>query len=305
MKPERILITGSSGCLAFPLAQALSEEGRAVVGLDIVAPGENHTFHSIVGDLCDPHLLHRLFLEHRFDAVVHCGGISGAMVASDDPFKTCYVNVFGTVHLLEAARVHNAARFIYCSSQGAYGDVAVDRIYEDTRFEPVTTYGATKASCDLLVRSYAVQHGLDATSIRIGRVYGPGRRTSSIVSDMVRAAIAQQPLHLSGGDLPLQYVYEADVSRGLQLALDHPRLPRWAYNVAGPGEYTDKQLAERVMTMVPGTVITFDDRPRKANSVPAASLDYQAAVMDMGYQPVFDIDAGLKTMIDAWSPLQV
>src|SRR5687768_12931909 len=99
-KRQSILVTGSSGCLGYPLARRLADEGRKVVGLDLKAPGDRPTpFLSVTGNVGDPHLIYRLFDAHKFDAVVHCGGISGQMVDADDPFKNCEVNVFATAHL--------------------------------------------------------------------------------------------------------------------------------------------------------------------------------------------------------------
>jgi nucleoside-diphosphate-sugar epimerase len=134
MDLSSILVTGSSGCLGRSLANRLAGEGCKVIGLDIVRATGIIAFEQVIGDVCDVHLLHRLFSEHAFDAVVHCGGISGQMVAADDPYKNFHVNVFGTVNLLEVSRAHQVERFIYSSSQGAYGDAAPGTIAEDTPF---------------------------------------------------------------------------------------------------------------------------------------------------------------------------
>jgi UDP-glucuronate 4-epimerase len=299
MKARRLLITGSSGCLGRPLASRLASEGRAVIGLDITSASGAVPFEEIEGDVCDPHLLHRLFSRHAFDTVVHCGGISGQMVAPDNPYRNCQVNVFGTVHLLEAARVHKVARFIYCSSQAAYGTTSVDRITEAEPFLPVTVYGATKAACDAIVRAYRIQHGLDATSLRIGRVYGAGRRTGSLIASMLKAAVERRPLRLpASGGRQLQYVYEADVVSALLLAVDAPRLPESAYNISGPGRYTDEEAAAIIRSLVPGADITFQDTRLDDGSFLSAQLDCSAARRDLGYVPAYDLTRGLTTFLE-------
>ena len=124
MAPRCVLVTGSSGCLGRPLANRLAREGHTVVGLDITPAREAVGFTQVTGDVGDAPLLQALFERHGFDWVAHCGGISGQMIAADDPHRVCQVNVFGTAHLLEAARTHKVERFIYSSSQGAYGVAA-------------------------------------------------------------------------------------------------------------------------------------------------------------------------------------
>ncbi len=298
MAPRCVLVTGSSGCLGHPLANRLAEEGRTVVGLDIAAPHGAARYVPVQGDVGDRALLDALFERHGFEAVVHCGGISGQMVAPDDPYRNCEVNVFGTVHLLEAARVHRIGRFIYSSSQGAYGVEAREPITEDAAFLPVTVYGATKAACDVIARAYRLQHGLPATSLRIGRVYGPGRRTGSLITTMMEAAVAGRPLSLpASGERRLQYVYEEDVVSALYRALMTPDLPLPSYNVSGPGAHSDEEIAAAIRTLVPQADITFDAVPLDDGSFPGAPLDYSAARRDFGYAPQYDLMRGLTAFL--------
>ncbi len=299
-KRKSILVTGSSGCLGYPLACRLAQEGRTVVGLDLNPPGTRPAPYFVVtGNVGDPHLIYRLFDEHKFDGVVHCGGISGQMVHADDPYKNCEVNIFATAHLLEAARKRQVSRLVYCSSQAAYGETGREATAENTAFQPMTVYGATKAACDGLVRAYRLQHGLDGVSLRIGRVYGPGRRTYSLIRTLLDAAISGQPLRLSGsGGQALQYVYDADISNALYLALDAAALPLTSYNVSGPGSYTAGQIGEIIRKLVPSANISFEG-DGGGLGYERGPLDYSAAKRDLGYQPQYDMQRGIATLLEA------
>jgi UDP-glucuronate 4-epimerase len=298
MNPGCVLVTGASGCLGRPLANRLAREGRTVIGLDIVPAGGDVAFTEVAGDVGDAQGLRELFVRYGFDAVVHCGGISGQMVAPDDPYRNCRVNVFGTFELLEMARLHKVGRFIYSSSQGAYGTAAREAIKEETAFLPVTVYGATKAACDLIARAYRLQHGLSVTSLRIGRVYGPGRRTGSLITTMMEAAVAGRSLRLPAGDgRRLQYVYEDDVVTALHQALLAPCLPQPAYNVSGPSSYADEEIAGMIRALVPDADITFEPAPLADGSFPGAPLDCPAARRDFGFAPQYDLDSGLAAFL--------
>ena len=299
-KPQTVLVTGASGCLGHPLATGLAAEGRTVVGLDIAPPKSAAAYVSVTGDVNDTDLLARLFAQYRFNGVVHCGGISGQMVAPNDPYKNCRVNIFGTVHLLEAARAHEVATFVYCSSQAAYGSTAAPSITEETAFNPTTVYGATKGACDLLMRAYRNQHGLNTTTLRIGRVYGPGRRTESLMFTLLDAAFSGRALRLpAGGGRRLQYVYDADIVSALAAALDAGRLPQPAYNISGPGNHSDEEIAAVVRELVPGADISFEESSRPAETFIAAPVDYSAASRDFGYAPQYDLRSGLAAYA-AW-----
>jgi nucleoside-diphosphate-sugar epimerase len=300
MTITRILVTGSSGCLGFPLARALVAEGRTVVGLDIAPPHMSGGYTHLTGDVGDPHLVHRLFAQHRFEGVVHCGGISGQMVAPDDPYREGHVNIVGTMNLLEAARQHGVTRLVYCSSQAAYGAATSANVTEDEAFRPLTVYGATKAACDALARAYRVQHGVETTTLRIGRVYGPGRRTESVIHAMLQAAVAKRRLVLPASrGQSIQYVYDADIVSALHAALLAGKLAQPAYNVSGPGSATVEEIAAMIRTHVPQADIVFEPGARAAGTHLAAMLDYSAAVRDFGYAPRYDLATGIAAYL-AW-----
>jgi nucleoside-diphosphate-sugar epimerase len=296
----RILVTGSSGCLGHPLARALVAEGRTIVGLDIAPPRASGGYTHHTGDVGDPHLVHRLFAAHRFDGVVHCGGISGQMVAPDDPYRNCHVNIVGTMNLLEAARQHGVRRFVYCSSQAAYGTAASGNVTEAAAFRPQTVYGATKAACDVLARAYRVQHGVDTATLRIGRVYGPGRRTESVIHAMLEAAVSRRRIVLpASGGQRIQYVYDADVVAALHAALLADTVPQPAYNVSGPGSATVEEIAALISAHVPEADIAFEQGARASGTSLGAMLDYSAAARDFGYAPRYDLAAGVAAYL-AW-----
>jgi UDP-glucose 4-epimerase len=221
------------------------------------------------------------------------------MVAPNEPYRNCAVNVFGTVHLLEAARQHEVAHFVYSSSQAAYGDATIEPITESTLFQPTTVYGATKGACDLLARSYRVQHGLNTTALRIGRVYGPGRRTGSLIFSMLDAAVSGRPLSLpASGGRRIQYVYDADIVSALYLALNAGKLPQPAYNVSGPGSYADEEIAAMVRSLFPAAVITFEKPGDRGETVVSAPIVYAQAQRDFGYQPQYEMAQGLAAYAD-------
>ncbi|CAM9694134.1 unnamed protein product [Phaeothamnion confervicola] len=296
---KSVLVTGSSGFVGFPLARQLAAGKRKVVGVDIKPPESPAVpFTALTGNVCDAHLIYRLFAEHRFDAVVHCGGVSGPMVMPDTPYRESEINIVGTMHLLEAARLHGVKRFIFCSSQSAYGVTGSGPITEDTPFLPFNVYGATKAACDGLVRAYRVQHGLDGASLRLGSVYGPGRSTQSLIGNMIGAAVAGQPLRLPGsGGQRVRYVYVDDVVDAVHAALDAQTLPLTGYNIGGPGSHTPEEIAQMVRQRFPSADISFGAAERDAMPE-RGPLDCSAAERDFGYRAQFDMARGIGAFAD-------
>ncbi len=104
---ETILLTGASGLIGRTLHPMLRARGDTVVAIDRLA-GEDVL-------ACDLSEVHRLYdLAGEATAVLHCGAISGPMVARDNPFLIVESNIVGTAKIVELARVKGMRRMVYC-----------------------------------------------------------------------------------------------------------------------------------------------------------------------------------------------
>lgn len=300
MSKESILITGVSGFIGYTLTQELLHQGRRIVGYDLLNTGQQHkNYHSVVGDLNDIHRIHSIFNQFPISSIVHCGAISGPMLALDNPYHILQINLMGTANLLEAARVHGVERFIYCSSGSAYGRTHPGVIDEQTPLFPNDVYGATKASGEHLVQAYSDQHGLDGVSLRICWVYGPRRRTDCVIRQMIVDALNKRPTILDWGQNDYrQYIYIEDAVAALTATLDHPRLPRPVYNISGEAGYVSiAQVAEAVRSVLPEAHIQLGSGP-DTNDAPRGAFDISAARLDLGFAPKYSLLEGIRAYTD-------
>src|SRR3978361_1830524 len=159
-----ILLTGAAGLIGMALRDAFRARGDHVAAIDITR-FEGHD---------------------AVEAIVHCGAISGPMLARGRPLDIVRANIDATALLLDLAREHRMRRFVFCSSISVYGDVGPGRIDETTPLLPSSVYGASKAACEQLIHGFAAEYGLDGVSLRIGRVYGPYRRADCHLGTLIR-----------------------------------------------------------------------------------------------------------------------
>ena len=221
MTSETVLVTGSSGFIGFAVARALAETGRDVVGLDPVSPADEIPGVTAIGErLGDVRQMSELLRTRKIDTVVHTGGVSGPMLARDDPYSVCEANVIGTVNLIEAARLHRVRRFVTCSSAAAFGNTPPAPVPDDAPLRPINVYGATKGAGDLILAAYRAQHDLDGISLRLSSVYGPGRQTDCAIRTMLSNALAGRPTRFDWGiGHRRHYLFVSDaVARGADVA---------------------------------------------------------------------------------------
>src|ERR1700733_7746067 len=207
-----ILLTGAAGLIGMALSPALIARGHRVVRIDITDFGRNDRTLRLVS-LDDRTALEGLIRDHGIDAIIHCGAISGPMLAKGEPLKLVAANIDATALLLDLARVHAMRRFVFCSSISVYGDAGSAPITEATPLRPTSVYGASKVACEQLIQGFAAEYGVDGVSLRIGRVYGPYRRANCYLGALIRDASAGRETEIPCDPAFIyHYVYADDVA---------------------------------------------------------------------------------------------
>ena len=287
---ETILLTGAAGLIGRLIHRLLRERGDTVIAVDR-AGGKD----IVACDLSEIHRLHELGASAM--SIVHCGAISGPMVARDNPYLIVTSNIVGTANILELARIRRMRRVVYCSSVSAYGNTpnGLDPVPEDVPLMPTSVYGATKAAGEQLVNGYAIQYGVDGVSLRPSWVYGPGRTTDCAIRTMIEDAQAGRPTRFPfGRDFFRQYVHVEDVAAAILSALDAERLPRRSYTVTGDSFLTLGAVAATVRKVLPSADIELGAGPDPVDDI-QARFDLSAAQADLGYRPRIELEAGVRS----------
>jgi nucleoside-diphosphate-sugar epimerase len=252
----------------------------------------------VSADLSDVHALYGVLVRHGVGAIVHCGAISGPMLARDDPYGLFQTNVVGMLNVLEAARRLRLRRLVFCSSLMVYGTNDGSVLREDAALRAIDTYGASKVAAEALVTAYITQYAVPAVSARLAWVYGPRRQTACSIRTMLRNAMAGRPTRLpSGRSAHRQYVHVDDVASALVALLEAPALKRHAYNVSGNDYRPFEQVAEIVRDLFPGTDIEIGDVPDPEDP-PMGPLATEALERDIGWAPAVPLEQGIASYRD-------
>ena len=168
----RILVTGSSGHLGEALVRVLRAEGRAVVGLDVLAS----PYTDVVGSIADRAIVRACVA--GADAIVHAATLHKPHVGSHGRQEFVDTNLTGTLNLLEEAVAAGAGRFVFTSTTSTFGRALVPPpgapaawITEDVAPVVRNVYGATKTAAEDLCELVHRDHGLPCLILRTSRFF--------------------------------------------------------------------------------------------------------------------------------------
>lgn len=225
-----VLVTGSRGFIGKTVGKLLQRQRYRVIPVDVTPSSDE-----VVCDVTDSAALERLFQGEHIDAIIHLAAILPT-AAQRQPLLATRVNVQGSVNLLELASKFHVRRFVFGSSLSVYGTCPADQVVTETdRAAPEDLYGTAKLYVEQLGAAYRQAHGLEFVSLRIGRVVGPGARSttsawrSEIFERLSSASSAEIEIPYAGSERIL-LVHVEDVARMLFDLLQAERLGQPVYN---------------------------------------------------------------------------
>jgi len=299
---SRVLVTGGAGFIGRRVVRALLAAGHEVTVADLRTFPDS-AVRSVVGDLSDPEGPARA-VHPGTDVIIHLAAVTSVLATVADPVSTYRLNVDATARLLELARENEVGTFLFASTNAVVGggsDVG-EVITERAVLRPLTPYGATKAAAEMLIGSYANCYGMTGASLRFSNVYGPGMASKdSFIPRLMRAARDDEGVQVRGdGTMLRDVVHVDDIIQGIFAA--------WQSGHSGPlilGAGRSVSVNDMVATArrVTGAVIPTENVPVEKNEMAAIVLDI-AAAKALGYQPEYDLQAGLATVWPEFDPAQ-
>ena len=314
-----ILVSGVAGFIGFHVAQALMARGQTVIGVDnlndyyevslkqarLSRLTGNRQFTFARLDIADRAPLKALFASHRIDRIVHLAAQAGVRYSIENPDVYVASNLMGHANMLEMARRNDVRHMVYASSSSVYGGNTKTPFSEDDLTDdPVSFYGATKKSNELLSNSYARLYGTPLTGLRFFTVYGPWGRPDMAYWIFTEKMSGGQPIRIfNKGDMGRDFTYIDDIVDGVLRALDHsPALTATdvSHKVYNLGNDTPEQLMTLVDLIEAGlgvrAVKVFEEMQK--GDVQYTWADISRARTDLGYAPKTPLATGIETFVN-------
>jgi UDP-glucuronate 4-epimerase len=308
------LVTGGAGFIGSHVCERLLGLGHAVWTFDDLNPfydpaikqhgldslrslGKPFTF--VRGDLTDRAALDALFTSVKFDQIIHLAARAGVRPSLEEPALYQRVNVEGTVHLLEAARLAGVKKITIASSSSVYGvNAKVPFSERDPIFSPISPYAASKLACEALGHVYHHVHGMDVVMLRFFTVYGPRQRPDLAVHKFAHLISRGKPIPVFGdGSSARDYTYVTDTVDGVIACTQK----EFGYEIFNLGESETVKLSYLIelLEKALGQKALLDRQPPQSGDVPITCANIDKARAKLGYHPRIKIEEGIPKFV-AW-----
>src|ERR1700690_2992685 len=305
----KIFVTGGAGFIGSNFIRHVLglKKGYSIVNFDkltyagnlenLASLARDPGYRFVKGDICDPAAVEAAMAGCQ--TVVHFAAESHVDRSIYEPAPVIETNVTGTFVLLQVARTFNVKRFVHVSTDEVYGDIP-EGVFsnEETPLNPSSPYSASKASSDLLVRSYVRTFGFPALITRSSNNYGPYQFPEKFLPLMITNALEGKPLPIYGdGKQQRDWLHVEDNCRGILSVLERGRIGE-VYNIGGVDVVENLTLARRLLELLgkPETLLSYvQDRPGHDRRY---ALNSKKMAGELGWAPVVQLETGLRQTIE-------
>ena len=220
MKNKNILITGGAGFIGSHIANELMENNNITI-IDNLSTGniknlktpEHENLNFINGDI---RKINFDDLTTGIDYVFHLAAMASVPLSVEKPEECNDINVNATVNLLKSSADNDVEKIVFSSSSAVYGENRNMPLRETEPVMPTSPYAASKASCELYLKTFHESYGLNYTALRYFNVFGPKQDKNSqyaaVIPNFISALLEGKPAEIYGnGEQTRDFVYVGDV----------------------------------------------------------------------------------------------
>jgi len=269
-RSKNLLITGGAGFIGSHFIKYIFNKYNSIKiinldkltyasnldNLNSVKNYPNYTF--IKGDICDSHLLEKIFEEYSIDGVINFAAESHVDNSIANPKIFIKSNINGVFNLLSTAYKfwfnspfnlkHNFkyARFHQISTDEVYGSIRNSSFCESSAYSPNSPYSASKASADMLVRSFNKTYGLNTTISISTNNYGLNQNSEKLIPKVISCLKNNMNIPIYGDGKNIRdWIFVEDNSRAIDLIFNKSK-PGEVFNVGGGNEFSNLELVNMI-----------------------------------------------------------
>jgi len=326
----KILVTGAAGFIGAAVSTALLKRGDHVVGIDnlndyydvnlkkarlkLLEAYQAFTFIKL--DISHEGDITKLFQAHEFDVVVNLAAQAGVRHSLTHPRTYINSNVVGFFNIIDACKHAKVGNLVFASSSSVYGANTQRPFSEHHNVDhPLSLYGASKKSNELIAHSYAHLYGLPCTGLRFFSVYGPWGRPDMALFQFTDKILNDESIDVFNyGDMLRDFTYIDDIVEGVLRVIDKPATENtdWSgddpdpasanapYRIYNIGNNRPVQLLQFIQTIEAclGKKAKMKKLPMQPGDISSSIADITLLGAERAFKPKTTVNVGVKRFVD-------
>lgn len=294
LKKKTFLVTGAAGFIGSHLTERLEKEGHKVIKLDYSGKKID-----VKVDITKIRSLRKILKKIESpQVVIHLAACVDSKKDYLTGTKTVYINILGTLNLLEAIRDLNIDLFVHVGTEEVYaGNVAP--FYENGKIAPQTPYAITKASAEYFVQMYHRLYNLPVVLLRFAAIFGPNQDPTKLIPHCIISALSSKDIILHSPKQKRDFIYIDDAIEAIYKVCFSGKVSNEIINFGGFKPYLIKNVVELIVNYVGNPIKVFAKKNILLGSESRYIIsDISKAKRILNWIPTVSIEEGLRKTID-------
>lgn len=307
---KNLLVTGGAGFIGANFVHYMLEKhpDYKIVNLDLltyagnihnlddIKDNPNHIF--VHGNIENQELVEYLVDAYEIDTIINFAGESHVDRSIVNPGIFIDSNIKGVLNLLDITKRKGLEKYLQVSTDEVYGSLGPEGYFtEETPLAPNSPYSASKASADLLVRSYYETYGMNVNITRCSNNYGPYQFPEKLIPLMIQHGLDGLDLPVYGdGKNVRDWLHVYDHCQAIDLVLQKGK-PGEIYNIGGHNERSNNQIVEIIAKR-----LHCEDRIKyvtdRLGNDKRYAMDPTKLETELDWKPKYTFDTGIGETID-------
>ena len=315
----KILVTGAAGFIGFHLCKKLLEDKHQILGIDninnyydvklkknrlkILLGKKNFKFKKI--DISDTNFVKKIYpIAKNFRIIIHLAAQAGVRYSITHPYKYIESNVKAQISILELAKkIKNFEHLIYASSSSVYGSNKKTPFSIDDRVDnPISLYGASKRSGELITQSYSKMFNINCTGLRFFSVYGPWGRPDMAAYIFTKNIFQNKTLDLFNfGIMERDFTFIDDIINGITPLIKIKKRKDNIHKIYNLGNNKPQKLLKMIslLEMLCQRKAKINKKRMQPGDVRHTYANIKESKKDLRFKPKTNLKEGLEKFV-AW-----
>lgn len=321
------LVTGGCGFIgSFLIRHLLEDETNKVINIDKISYASNKDsikvkdksrYILLEKDINTPGIIKEILNRYNPNYIIHMAAESHVDRSIDNPENFIFSNVIGTYTMLHSSHKYWVSlkkddaqkfKFLYISTDEVYGSIIDKTLFftEESNIKPNSPYAASKASGDILVRSWGKTYGLPVITTNSSNNYGIWQFPEKLIPLVIKKCLMEEGIPIYGDGKQIRdWINVEDNIRGILAVLEKGKLGE-KYNIGGNNEITNLEIVKNICSILddinPREKGKYSDLIEFVKDRPAHDLRYalniEKILKDTNWKPKIKFEDGIKDTIN-------